>query len=185
MVHLRPLLSLLAAACTPAQSDVDAADAGPTSTDATPTTDATSTAESPPASTDTSTGGNGPTGSATTTTTTPTTTSDATSSDAPTVASTGAPEEPTPDFPAATWLFGQAPEVVSGPDLQALPGGLAGPPICVSNNPEPFKGVGWLSDLADRTGRLPAPRYRLLCARPDHGRSTIGLRVDLKRLMHG
>jgi len=49
-----------------------------------------------------------------------------------------------PDLPASVWLPGLAPARLMGPDLHPLPGGLEGPPIWVSNNPEQFTGNGWL-----------------------------------------
>jgi hypothetical protein len=52
------------------------------------------------------------------------------------------------DFPLEMWIPGPAAEVVPGPDLRPLPGGLAGPPIYSSNNPEPFTGDGWLMQSA-------------------------------------
>ena len=48
------------------------------------------------------------------------------------------------DIPAQAWTDGAAPPRVIGPDLLDLPGGLEGPPLWVSNNPERVFGPGWL-----------------------------------------
>ncbi len=151
--HILPWLLLAACPAPPATGDTttgtSSSSTPPASSSPTDDTIHTGTAGMPDAGVHASTGHTGSTGS---TGGDDVSTADASSADA----STGDPV----DYPEAAWRPGSAPEVVPGPELSPLPGGLAGPPIWVSNNPEPFTGVGWLMQTArvDRErGGAPTP----------------------------
>ena len=83
----------------------------------------------------------GPPETSSSTTTTDSTRGDTSSSDTSSSSSAGGGLA---TIPEDLWTEGPAPARIGGPALLDLPGGLAGPPLWVSNNPERVFGPGWL-----------------------------------------